>query len=365
MFSVRSPLTQEGKNRAPRQKKQPHFIYNTQNYQNAEEIVLSIANGIGIENIDPVLFPRIIGPLYDELRILVQDNNTSAQKEVKNAIDFIQKVQPKRNTQSYSTQQQISDIIYSDFAINKLASAAMNQQKLPTLPPNLKNLVIKHLEEIATTATMQSTQKQAEHAIYSLDPDWKFVPSIQNTPSTNINEVISNEQEAEINLIMKKLEKDLRKLEEEKQIELQRLKDSREAQLTILMKVANDNPHHKNPESEIIHSYKAKEQYYISMKKYKKAEEFRKKINLINQAQQNEIQAKHEKEIETQKKLIEDTYEEKYQIKTRYFKNKANRLKKEADEKINRIKRPPIKECRSSNQRLPSLRTQRRKVNCV
>ena len=358
MFTIRSPVKTGHSQTAPRKKSKARFIYNAENCQNMGEIVLSIANGLGIENVDPVLFPKLLGPLYYELDILVRDNNTSAQKEVKNAIDFIQKVQSTRKNSAQSTQQRINEIIYSDFAVKKLANAALNQQTIPALPPKLKDLVAKELENIANTTSEEFIQKKAEVAIYALTQQRKvFDKKRFEIQRVNINENKTVEQEEMINSITRRLEKDLQRLEIEKESELKKLRENYEAQMNLLQKNKFEDPYpEKTCDTDLIRTYKQQEQYYVSLRRYKQAENIRKQMKTASKMQLLETQAKWQNDREMQKKAIEDTYEEKYKIKVMYYKSRAIKMKKEAAAQINNIKKPQIKVSRPKSNRLPALK---------
>ena len=364
MFAIQTPGKTGFGQTAPRKKNQAHFIYNAENCENMGEIVLSIANGLGIENVDPVLFPKLIDPLCYELNILIRDKNTSAQKEVKNAIEFIQKVQATRKSPTQSTQQRINEIIYSDFAIQKLANAALNQQSIPALPPKLKELVAKELERIGNTTSEEYIQKKAEVAIYALTHERKVFDKsrfeIKPKVKININENQNIEKEEMIKSITRRLERDLQKLEIEKENELKKLKENYEAQMNLLEKNRFEDPFpEKVCDSDLLNTFKQQEQYYVSLRRYKKAESIRKQMKIVSKMQLLETQAKWQNDREMQKKAIEDTYEEKYKIKVRYYRVRAIKLKKEAETQINNIRKPQIKLTRPKSNRLPSLKVKK------
>ena len=368
MFAVKAPLernTNDPKStrRAPRQKKKVDYIYKAQNTTDIRDVVISIINGIGIQAVDPALFPRLIQPLFAEQQTLIHDRNDSALKEVNLAIDFIQRVQAISQKQSCNSQVNVQEIIYSNFALNKFANAAMNGQAIPVLPPKLKLMLVDHLEEIANKTENQEELQKAEDAIFKLTNTKKLIRTTKSEELLIHNKPETNETDESVDKIMRKLARDIEKIDRERDLELERLKISRDAQMKIIERQGfRGIMIEDEKQSDDIISLKQQEQYYMSIRKPKKVEEIRRRIKSLSDIYQVEMQNRWENELENQRKAIITTFEEKYNIKVKFFKHKTLQLKRNAEKEIARIRQlqatPKLKPkpCKA----LPSLRPKRR-----
>ena len=336
MFAIqpKAPSNLTSTRRAPRIK-QPRYVYTEGCGETIKDIVLSIVNGIGIEAVDPALFPQLIGPLNQEIPRLERYRNYSAIKQVDLALEFIQNYLEPPIQLEESKEPSRQEIFYSKHRITKLVNDAMNGKKLPVMPPKMRKMVMEELNEIAHNSENDSETRQAEHVLFQLaTPKKRLLQPIEENTTDNVT------IEEQIEKIKTNLQRDLNKNEAEKNAELSKLKLTRDAQLNLVNQyIAHNPPKDMNIKKSVaeINELKSKEQYYIATNKFAQADKIRTKISQIQEQDKAEAELRWQTELEKQRRLIEKNYTEKHQMKIKCYKNRARLLRAEATKQINKL----------------------------
>ena len=336
MFVVapKPPQGNDPRRRAPRGRHlKTHYVYTEDSGDSIKDIVLSIVNGIGMENVDPALFPQLVFPLNQEIPRLERYRNYSAIKQVYLALDFIQKYYEPPIQLEEAKQPSKQEIFYSAHQISKLVKSAMNGKKLPVMPPKMKKMVMQELNKIAINKGNDPEGRQAEHALYQLaTPKKRLLEPIEKNVAENMT------VEDQIEKIKANLHKQLSKNEAEKNAELSKLKLTRDAQLNLVNQYIAANPP-KEPKkyNAEIADLKAEEQYFLSINKFAQAEKARTKIMRIQEAEKRASEESWKQEIEKQINLIEKNYSEKHRMKLKCFKGRAKHLRAQATKQINNL----------------------------
>ena len=351
-----TPRSPKSARRAPRKKAfATRYVYTEESNTPIKDVVLSIVNGIGMESIEPKLFPRLVLPLNQEIQKLQRAKNYSAIREVDIALEFIQKYfeNPK---QAEPTDESAKEEIEYSRNIQRIVKIAMNGQRLPEMTKKTRNDVVRELENISYKEQNRIEGKLADEAINRIQSPQRrsirrFYESQNSTENIDID--------AQIETIQSNLQKDLAKLSNEKKNELNRLKVSREAQLNVVNSYVACNPpkdYCKNvPE---VGKMRSEEHYLLSQKRYSQAEKLRAKIDALVEQNKVENELRWQNEIERQRSSIESNYSEKYQMKIKYFRHKAQELKATAKKQISELNGTTVKvrgTTRSPAKTLPKL----------
>lgn len=353
-----SPKTPKSGRRAPRNRAfATRYVYTEESKTPIKDVILSIVNGIGMEAVEPTLFPRLITPLNQEIPKLQRARNYSAIRQVDLALEFIQKYYEDSQQNEYAREQTSDDSEYVK-KVEKIIRMAMNGQKLPDMSQKLKNDVIEELENISYREQNHLEGKLADDAIVRIQsPQRRSIRrhyERQNAPEN----VDVDEQ---IETIQNNLQKDLAKINIEKKNEINRLKISRDAQLNVVNAYIALNPpkdfFKPNPE---VKEMKSEEHYLISIHRFSQAEKLRVKINALIEQNKAESELKWQNEVEKQRNAIETNYTEKYQMKIKYYRHKAQELRATAKKQISELNDPSIKTRsarRSPAKTLPKLKS--------
>ena len=353
-----TPKSLKSARRAPRNKAFATFYaYTEESNTPIKDVVLSIVNGIGMDAIEPKLFPRLVLPLNQEIPKLQRARNYSAIREVDLALEYIQKYFENPRHEETANEREKEEIEYAK-NIQKIVKIAMNGQRLPDMTTKIRNDVVRELENISYKEQNRLEGKLAEEAIVRIQsPQRRSIRRYYESQNTTEN-IDVDEQ---IETIQSNLQRDLARLSNEKKNEINRLKVSRDAQLNVVNTYIACNPpkdtYKNSPE---VNKMRSEEHYLMSLKRFTQAEKLRAKIDALVEQNRMENELKWQNEIEKQRNAIENNYNEKYQMKIKYFRHKAQELKSTAKKQISELNGTTVKVrgagTRSPAKTLPKLK---------